>query len=68
VAKPVAPLANPAVARQLRAAGLAALNQGNIDRAVALLRRAATLDPGNPLIARDLGRAERIAATVRARR
>ena len=67
-AKPVAPAANPAVARQLRAAGLAALNQGKVDRAVGLLRRAGTLDPGNPLIARDLGRAERIAATVHARR
>jgi hypothetical protein len=68
VAKPVAPVANPAAARQLRGAGLAALNQGNIDRAVGLLRRAAKLDPGNLLIARDLGRAERIAATVHARR
>ena len=67
-ARPVVPVANPAVARQLRAVGLAALNQGKIDRAVGLLRRAATLDPGNPLIARDLERAERIAATVRARR
>lgn len=67
-AKPAAPVANPAAARQARAAGLAALNQGNVARAVALLRRGAALDPGNPLIARDLARAERIAATVRARR
>ncbi|MDB5678415.1 LysM domain-containing protein [Sphingomonas bacterium] len=69
--KPTAPAAgaaNPAAARQLRTAGLAALNQGNVDRAVGLLRRAAQLDPGNALIARDLGRAERIAATVRARK
>ncbi|HVF93660.1 MAG TPA: LysM peptidoglycan-binding domain-containing protein [Sphingomonas sp.] len=68
--KPVAskPATNPAAARQARAAGLAALNQGNVARAVGLLRRAATLDPGNPVITRDLGRAERIAATVRARK
>jgi LysM repeat protein len=69
--KPAAPAAfvgNPAAARQLRTAGLAALNQGNVDRAVGLLRRAAQLDPGNPAMARDLARAERIAATVRARK
>lgn len=68
--KPVAPAVgtNPAAARQLRTAGLAALNQGNVDRAVGLLRRAKQADPANPLIARDLTRAERIAATVRARK
>jgi hypothetical protein len=33
-----------------------------------LLRRASAADPGNALIARDLARAERIAATVRARK
>ena len=65
---PAAPAANPAAARQARAAGLAALNQGNVARAVAMLRRARALDPSNPLIARDLARAERIATTVRARR
>lgn len=64
-AKP--PIANPAAARQARAVGLAALNQGNLARAVASLRHAAVLDPANPAISRDLGRAERIAATVRAR-
>lgn len=63
-----APLANPGAARQARAAGLAALNSGNVTRAVGLLRRAAALDPGNPVIARDLARAERIAATVKARK
>lgn len=62
------PAANPAAAHQARAAGLAALNQGNVVRAVALLRRAAALDPANPAIARDLARAERIAATVKARK
>lgn len=66
--KPAAPVANPAAARSARAAGLAALNGGDVNRAVGLLRRAAALDPGNPVIARDLARAERIAATVRARR
>lgn len=65
---PAAPVANPAAARQARAAGLAALNQGKVAQAVIMLRRAAALDPGNALIARDLGRAERIAATVRAKR
>lgn len=63
-----APAANPAAARQFRTAGLAALNQGNVARAVALLRRAAAADPGNPVVGRDLARAERIAATVRARK
>jgi hypothetical protein len=68
-AKPaVAPAANPAAARAARTAGLAALNQGNVARAVALLRHAAALDPANPLIAHDLARAERIAATVKARK
>ena len=66
-AAPAAPAANPVLAGQLRGAGLAALNQGKIDRAVALLRRAAALDPRNPLIARELSRAQRIANTVRTR-
>jgi hypothetical protein len=65
-AAPAAPVANPALASQLRGAGLAALNQGKVDRAVALLSRAAALDPGNPLIARDLSRAQRIQRTVSA--
>lgn len=60
--------ANPAAARQARAAGLAALNQGKVMAAVAQLRRADALDPGNALIQRDRARAERIAATVRARK
>lgn len=67
-AAPTAPAANPVAARQARAAGLTALNQGNVGRAVALLRRAVALDPANPAIARDLARAERIAATVRSRK
>jgi LysM repeat protein len=67
-AAPAPRAANPAAARQLRTAGLAALNGGKVAQAVTLLRRAAAADPGNPLVARDLARAERIAATVRARR
>ncbi len=59
---------NPVVARQLRTQGLAALNQGQINRAVNLLGRAKQLDPANPLIVRDLERAQRIAATVKARK
>jgi Flp pilus assembly protein TadD len=65
---PPAPAANPALAGQLRSAGLNALNQGQVARAVALLTRAAQLDPANPLIARDLARAERIARAVQAKR
>lgn len=67
-AAPARPAVNAAGAQRARSAGLAALNQGNVTQAVTLLRRAAALDPGNPAIARDLARAERIAATVRARR
>jgi LysM repeat protein len=65
-AAPKAAAANPVAARQARTAGLAALNQGKPARAVSLLSRAAALDPDNPSIARDLARATRIAATVRA--
>lgn len=65
---PARATANPGAARQARSAGLAALNQGRVNNAVVLLRRAAALDPANPVIARDLARAQRIAATVQARR
>jgi hypothetical protein len=65
-AKAAAPAGNPTAAGKARSAGLAALNQGKPEHAVALLSRAATLDPANPAIARDLARAKRIAATVRA--
>lgn len=63
---PAKPVVNPGAAQHLRAQGLAALNRGAVGEAVGLLRKAKALDPGNALIARDLGRAERIAATVRA--
>jgi hypothetical protein len=66
--RPAAPRANPAQAARLRAQGLAALNAGSVDRAVALLRQAAALDPGNAAIRSDLGRAQRIQSTVRSRR
>lgn len=59
---------NTVAARQARAAGLTALNQGAVFRAIPLLKRAVALDPSNPAAARDLARAERIAATVRAKR
>jgi hypothetical protein len=59
--------ANPARARQLRAAGLEQLNRGAIDRAVALLQQASRLDPANALIRRDLDRSVRIQRTVRTR-
>jgi LysM repeat protein len=59
---------DPAAARRLRTQGLAALNKGSASRAVQLLRRAAALDPDNAVIRQDLARAERIEATVKARR
>lgn len=62
------PVANPARARQLRQAGLAALNRGDVNRAVGLLGEAARLAPDDALIRRDLDRARRIADTVRAKR
>ncbi|WP_262408698.1 LysM peptidoglycan-binding domain-containing protein [Sphingomonas sp. JC676] len=62
------PVANTAAAQKARAAGLAALNRGAVGEALVQLRRAKALDPANPVIARDLQRAERIAATVRARK
>ncbi|MDQ8755311.1 LysM domain-containing protein [Sphingosinicella sp. LHD-64] len=62
------PSANPALAARLRAQGLAALNGGAVDRAVALLRRAAAADPGNAAIRGDLERALRVQRTVRSRR
>lgn len=58
---------DPVAARAARDAGLAALNRGDVARAVQQLRRAAVLDPDSELIARDLARAERIARTVKAR-
>jgi tetratricopeptide (TPR) repeat protein len=67
-AVPQAPANDPAAAGRLRSAGLAALAQGKVDRAVSMLRRAAALDPTNPLIQRDLGRAQRILGTVRNKR
>jgi hypothetical protein len=70
--KPVPPVArpatNPAAAQRARAAGLAALNRGAVGQAVGQLERAQALDPGNVQIQRDLQRARRIAATVKARR
>lgn len=71
--RPVAPAAaaapaNPAGARQLRTRGLVELNRGQAAKAVQLLRQASSLDPGNSAIKADLARAERIAATVRARK
>jgi hypothetical protein len=68
VAKPATPQADPARAAKYRAAGLAALSRGNVNLAVGLLGRAAMLDPGNPVIARDLDRARRIQRTVNARK
>lgn len=62
------PSFDPAAAQRVRSAGLAALNRGQPDQAVAHLQRAQSLDPANKLIARDLQRAQRIAATVNQRK
>lgn len=62
------PTGNPAAAQRARAAGLSALNRGAVAQAIAQLERAQALDPGNAQIQRDLQRARRIAATVKARR
>ncbi|MBV9842510.1 MAG: LysM peptidoglycan-binding domain-containing protein [Sphingomonadaceae bacterium] len=66
-AAPAAAAHNPALAARMRGAGLAALAQGNVARAVVLLSHAAALDPANPLIQRDLARAQRIQSTVQAK-
>lgn len=61
------PTTNPARAARLRASGLEQLNRGSIESALALLRQASQLDPGNALIQRDLERAVRISDAVRAK-
>jgi hypothetical protein len=63
-----APRGNPAQAARLRGQGLAALNAGSVDRAVALLRQALAQDPNNAAIRNDLNRALRVQSTVRSRR
>lgn len=67
-AAPRPPAADTAGAQRARTAGLAALNKGDVAGAIAQLQRAASLDPGNEAISRDLARARRIAATVRSQR
>lgn len=62
------PATNPALAGSLRGQAVKALDQGKVATAVVLLRRAKAADPGNTLVARDLARAERLLATVRARK
>lgn len=66
--QPVPRTTDPRRAAQLRSAGLTALNKGQVGNAVGLLSQALRLDPGNALIQRDLDRARRLQATVRARR
>ncbi len=56
---------NPVRAGQLRGQALEQMNRGAINKAVGLLRQAVALDPGNPVIQRDLDRAVRIQANVR---
>lgn len=66
--KPAQPATNPAQAARLRGQGLAALNGGAVNRAVALFQRALSFDPANALIKRDLARALRIQGTLNSRR
>lgn len=66
--RPAPRAGNPAQAARLRAQGLAAMNGGQINRAVALLRQALALDPGNGVIRNDLDRALRVQSTLRSRR
>src|SRR5690606_39429966 len=67
-AAPRPPAADTAGAQRARTAGLAALNKGDVAGAIAQLQRAASLDPGNEAISRDLARARRSAATRRSQR
>ena len=62
------PPSDPQRATQLRAAGLAALHQGQVNRAVGLLQGAVASDRSNAAIQRDLNRALRLQATVTRRR
>lgn len=55
---------DPARANTLRRQALQLLNRGEVDQAVALLRRAQGLDAGNSAIQRDLARAERLQASL----
>lgn len=69
VSPPVAaPVANPALAASLRGQAVKALDQGKVATAVVLLRRAKAADPANALVQRDLARAERLLAAVKARK
>ncbi|RYG24021.1 MAG: hypothetical protein EON93_23405 [Burkholderiales bacterium] len=52
--------ADAARANEVRLQALQLLNTGEVDRAVALLREAASLDATDPAIRKDLERAERI--------
>ena len=58
-------VANPAAASRLRAAGLAEMTRGSIDKAVGLLQRALALNPTDTAIQEDLTRARAIQQTVR---
>jgi hypothetical protein len=57
---------NAVRADQLRLQALQHMNGGQLERAVALLRQAQALDAANPAIQRDLARAERLQASLRA--
>lgn len=57
---PASPGRDAARARELRGSALELMSRGVIDRAVAMLEQALSLDPGNALITRDLERARRL--------
>lgn len=65
--KPTPAAGGAARAAKLRGQGLAAMNAGAINRAVALLRQALSFDPDSALIKGDLARALRIQSTLQGR-
>lgn len=67
-AAPTVRKANPVLASSLRGRGLAALNRGRVAEAVITLRKAQAADPEDIAIRRDLQRAERLLASVKARK
>ena len=62
---PAAPPRDAARASALRRHALVQMNKGQINDAVALLRQAAQLDPGDAAISGDLARATRLQAATR---
>ena len=64
---PAAPVVDPASAERYRRAGLAEMSRGAIDKAVGLLERALSFNPGDAAIQADLARARKVQQTVEKR-